>query len=121
MHPAGKRTRILSTPYGSEVTSSDWYVYDGWAYAWAVIQHPYGETDLDKLGQGGNTGVGGYIGYIGPFKNSELADAIDIDFDEIPLAKGDDRHKVGGLSAAGAMLRGVLCMCRNCTAEIAWG
>lgn len=91
---SGKRTRIMSTPYGSEVTSSQWYTYDGWAYMWVVIQHPYGESDLDKLGQAGNTGVGGYIGYIGPFKVSDLADAIDIDFDEVPVARGEERHKV---------------------------
>jgi len=90
----GKRTRIFSSPYGSEVTGSNWYVYDGWAYILVVIQHPYGETDLDKLSQPGNTGVGAYIGYLGPFKNSELVDAIDIDFEEIAVARNDDRHKV---------------------------
>ncbi len=94
LHVAGKRTRIFSSPYGSEVTGSNWYVYDGWAYILVVIQHPYGETDLDKLSQPGNTGVGAYIGYLGPFKNSELVDAIDIDFEEIAVARNDDRHKV---------------------------
>ncbi len=43
-------TRIQTTPYGAETTSV--YVYpdvDGHAYIMSVIQHPYGESDEDKL------------------------------------------------------------------------
>ena len=59
-------TRILSTPYGAEATSIDWYPnVNGHAYLMAVVQHPYGETDQDKLKDPAD--VHGMVGYIGPF------------------------------------------------------
>jgi hypothetical protein len=43
-------TRILETPYGSEVTSPYWYPnIHGWSYLITVIQHPYGESDEAKM------------------------------------------------------------------------
>jgi hypothetical protein len=60
-------TRILTTPYGSETTSPYFYPdINGHAYLVAVVQHPYGESDQDKLtaGSGDNRA---YTGYIGPF------------------------------------------------------
>lgn len=43
-------TRMLTTPYGSETTSPYWYPnINGWAYIMAVVQHPYGESDQEKL------------------------------------------------------------------------
>lgn len=45
-----KLTRILTTPYGSETTSP--YLYPnvgGHGYLITVVQHPYGESDEDKL------------------------------------------------------------------------
>lgn len=60
-------TRILTTPYGSETTSPYWYPdINGFGYLMAVVQHPYGESDEDKL----VTGSGderAYTGYVGPF------------------------------------------------------
>lgn len=59
--------RILSTPYGSETTSPYYYPnINGWAYIMTVVQHPYEESDQDKLFERDNTGVEGYMGYIGP-------------------------------------------------------
>lgn len=59
-------TRLQTTPYGSETTSLYWYPnVNGWAYIMSVVQHPYGESDLDK-----DTGAGenrAYTGYVGPF------------------------------------------------------
>jgi secreted PhoX family phosphatase len=60
-------TRILSTPYGSEVTSPFWYSdVNGWGYLVTVVQHPYGESDSDKA-EAGAPERHAYTGYIGPF------------------------------------------------------
>lgn len=60
-------TRIMTTPYGSETTSPYFYPdINGWAYLTAVIQHPYGESDEDKLVAGSGADKG-YTGYMGPF------------------------------------------------------
>jgi secreted PhoX family phosphatase len=56
-------TRIQTTPYGSETTST--YNYpniNGWAYLMSVIQHPYGESDSDKY-QIGTMADRAYNGY----------------------------------------------------------
>lgn len=60
-------TRIQTTPYGSETTSP--YVYpniNGYGYIMSVIQHPYGESDSDKLVTGSGQDRA-YTGFIGPF------------------------------------------------------
>lgn len=59
-------TRILTTPYGSETTSP--YFYNnigGFGYIVAVVQHPYGESDEDRLQNSSDARA--YTGYIGPF------------------------------------------------------
>lgn len=59
-------TRIQTTPYGSETTSPYFYAdINGWSYITSVIQHPYGESDQDKLVDPAD--ARGYNGYIGPF------------------------------------------------------
>ena len=59
-------TRIMSTPYGSETTSTYWYPdVNGHGYLMAVIQHPYGESDEDKMTDAADARA--YVGYIGPF------------------------------------------------------
>lgn len=61
----GKLTRIFSTPYGSETTSPYFYPnVNGQAYLMAVVQHPYGESDQDKLQDAADARA--YVGYIGP-------------------------------------------------------
>ena len=60
-----KLTRIETTPYGAETTSV--YVYPnvgGNAYLMSVIQHPYGESDEDKLQKPEQAAA--YLGYVGP-------------------------------------------------------
>ncbi len=63
----GSMTRIFSTPYGSETTSPYFHNnINGWTYITAVVQHPYGESDLDQADIKVNPyfdGVGAYIGY----------------------------------------------------------
>ncbi len=59
-------TRIATTPYGAEATSVDWYPdVNGHAYLTMVVQHPFGESDEDKLTDPAD--ARGYVGYIGPF------------------------------------------------------
>ncbi|BCO10370.1 alkaline phosphatase [Desulfolithobacter dissulfuricans] len=61
----GKLTRIQTTPYGSETTSPYFYPnINGHAYLMSVIQHPYGESDEDKLRDSAEAKA--YTGYIGP-------------------------------------------------------
>jgi secreted PhoX family phosphatase len=58
-------TRIETTPYGAETTSV--YIYpdiEGHAYLMSVVQHPYGESDEDKLKSPADAQA--YVGYIGP-------------------------------------------------------
>ncbi len=59
-------TRILSTPYGSEVTSPYFYPdIGGFGYLISVVQHPFGESDQDKLDPGSGEDRA-YTGYLGP-------------------------------------------------------
>ncbi len=59
-------TRVFSSPYGSETTSVYWHGdVNGHAYITAVVQHPYGESDEDKLES--KEDAQAYVGYIGPF------------------------------------------------------
>ncbi len=59
-------TRFMTSPYGSEITGLDWYSdINGFAYLTTVIQHPYGESDQDKLKNPEDARA--YVGYIGPF------------------------------------------------------
>lgn len=59
-------TRITTSPYGAENTSVDWYSdINGFAYLMTVVQHPYGESDEDKLQNPEDARA--YVGYIGPF------------------------------------------------------
>jgi hypothetical protein len=61
----GDLTRIQTTPYGSETTSVYWYPnINGFGYLMSVVQHPYGESDEDKLGD--PAAAMAYTGYIGP-------------------------------------------------------
>ena len=62
----GAMTRIMSAPYGSEATSVDWYPdVGGHGYLMAVVQHPFGESDEDKLQSPDEKNA--WVGYIGPF------------------------------------------------------
>ena len=59
-------TRIQTTPYGSETTSPYFYPnINGYAYIMSVVQHPYGESDEDKLSD--VLDARAYTGYMGPF------------------------------------------------------
>eukprot|EP00892_Ulva_mutabilis_P001300 jgi/Ulvmu1/11170/UM072_0006.1 len=74
-------TRMLSTPYGSETTSPYWYPnINGWAYIMAVVQHPYGESDEERVDDPGSTGLPSWTGYMGPFRaRNDSVDMTDAD------------------------------------------
>ena len=60
-------TRIFSAPYGSETTGVYFYPnINGYAYIKAQVQHPYAESDTDKVGSDVSV-TQSYTGYIGPF------------------------------------------------------
>lgn len=54
-------TRIMTTPYGAEVTSPYWIPnLDGFGYLLTVVQHPYGEgaqVDRDHVSDPEATGI----------------------------------------------------------------
>lgn len=62
---SGEMTRVATTPYGSEVTGINVVtgLKGGYDYLTMVTQHPYGETDIDQLGNQYSEGNEGYIGY----------------------------------------------------------
>lgn len=67
----GDLTRIMSTPYGSETTSVYWHGdVNGHTYITGVIQHPFGESDEDKL-EAAEEGRA-YVGYMGPFPSTGM-------------------------------------------------
>jgi len=58
-------TRIASTPYGAETTSLYYYPdLNGFGYVMTVVQHPYGESDQDKVAED-SAERRSYLGYIG--------------------------------------------------------
>jgi uncharacterized protein len=60
-------TRIFSAPYGSETTGVYFYPdINGYAYIKTQVQHPYGESDTNKVGSDPSV-THSYTGYIGPF------------------------------------------------------
>jgi len=63
----GELTRLLTSPYGAEITGNTDFVIGGWRYLWANIQHTYEGQDA-KLAEPGNSGIGGFVGYLGPYK-----------------------------------------------------
>lgn len=68
-------TRILTTPYGSEVTSAYFYPnIKGFSYAMTVVQHPYIESDSALVTNPYSEGINAYIGYY-TWKVSEINNA----------------------------------------------
>jgi secreted PhoX family phosphatase len=58
-------TRIGSTPYGAETTSLYYYPdVNDFGYIMFVVQHPYGESDGDKVAAG-SAERRSYLGYVG--------------------------------------------------------
>lgn len=59
-------TRIATTPYGAEASAIHWYSdIHGYSYLTLAAQHPYSETDADKMLDRQDERA--YLGYIGPF------------------------------------------------------
>jgi hypothetical protein len=63
-----KLTRIMTTPYGAETTAPGWFPdLGGYGYLTAVVQHPYGETDVARVTDPEATGRDSWVGVLGPF------------------------------------------------------
>lgn len=81
----GSLVRILTSPYGSEVTGGWWYPdMNGWAYLVTIIQHPYNESDQMFANASLNPYYEGDEGYLGywTFPAAQVADA-DVTFKSI--------------------------------------
>lgn len=66
--PSGRLTRMLTTPYGSEVTSNYWVPrFGGHGYLLTAVQHPYTESDSGRANDPESTGKGSWVGVVGPF------------------------------------------------------
>jgi len=48
------------------------YEYEGCSVMTSVIQHPYGESDTDKVDSEYSQGMDGYVGYIGCVNEIQL-------------------------------------------------
>ena len=82
----GAMTRIMSTPYGAQATSVDWYPdVNGHGYLMAVVQHPFGESDEDKLQSPDEKNA--WVGYIGPFPAMNQAFSLRPDAAKQPLQR----------------------------------
>ncbi|MCB1379238.1 MAG: DUF839 domain-containing protein [Alphaproteobacteria bacterium] len=83
----GSLTRVLTTPYGAEVTSPMYYknVDDKFDYLVTVIQHPYGESDEDKAMSPDDTRA--YVGYVAIPAKIQGDDGIS--FKPMPFASTD--------------------------------
>lgn len=61
-----KLTRLMTVPYGSEITSPYYYKdIGGFGYLMTVIQHPYGESDTNLVPEDSRERRG-HVGYFGP-------------------------------------------------------
>lgn len=75
-HSSANITRIFTTPYGAETTGTYWYPNYGngkHSYMTAVVQHPYGESDQEKVTDTASSGSSGWIGYFGPIVPVKVA------------------------------------------------
>lgn len=90
---AGTLDRIFTTPYGSETTSPYWYSnINGNSYLMAVVQHPYAESDQDKVTEEGSTGPQGWVGY---FNWRNVPKTTGLQFTPITASlTDDDKHLV---------------------------
>ncbi|KAK9805169.1 hypothetical protein WJX72_003295 [[Myrmecia] bisecta] len=63
-------TRVLSTPYGAEVTGTYFYPnLGGFSYIMSQVQHPYEGAEMAKLSDKDATGAAGWVGYLGPMSS----------------------------------------------------
>lgn len=61
-------TRIMTTPYGAEVTSPYWVPsFGGFGYLLTTVQHPYSESDRDRASDPESTSRDAWVGVFGPF------------------------------------------------------
>eukprot|EP01025_Chloroclados_australasicus_P026882 TRINITY_DN2669_c0_g2_i2.p1 TRINITY_DN2669_c0_g2~~TRINITY_DN2669_c0_g2_i2.p1 ORF type:complete len:950 (+),score=137.83 TRINITY_DN2669_c0_g2_i2:247-2850(+) len=85
-------TRMASCMYGAEVTGP-WYHENiqGSSFIFYVCQHPYKESNRDKVVEPDATGEAGWVNYLGPLP--VLGDGDYIICDNIQPPTGADKHK----------------------------
>lgn len=88
----GSLDRIFSTPYGAEVTGAYWYPnIGGSSYLMAVIQHPYGESDVEHVADPESSGPEGWVGY---FTWKTVAKSTTLKFDPIePSITNEEKNE----------------------------
>ncbi|KAI7837552.1 hypothetical protein COHA_008639, partial [Chlorella ohadii] len=95
----GNLTRILTSVYGAEVTSTYWYPsVNGHAYLVANVQHPYLESDEDKVSNPYSEGGAGYIGYF-TLPAANIA-GKQLSFQEVPVPTSEQAQSenIGAMS-----------------------
>lgn len=85
----GDLRRVGTTPYGSELTGVGLSrnLTGDYAYLTATIQHPYGETDIDKADLPDSTGVEGYVSAWAIAKSD--VDSVNFEAVEQPLTESE--------------------------------
>ncbi|EFN54710.1 hypothetical protein CHLNCDRAFT_135376 [Chlorella variabilis] len=77
--------RLLTTPYGAEVTSPYWFPnINAHAYVMAAVQHPYEDPYDVKLGEPESSGADGWVGYF-TWRTSAMAGARSASFVDTPV------------------------------------
>ncbi|KAL3138685.1 hypothetical protein ABBQ32_006440 [Trebouxia sp. C0010 RCD-2024] len=69
--------RMQTTPYGSETTSAYWHEdINTCAYWISVVQHPYGESDMERVLELPSSGKAARVGYLGPLRAASAGGAV---------------------------------------------
>ena len=89
---AGGLTRLLTTPYGSEVTSPYYYKTfdDSFDYLVTVVQHPYGESDRDRALSPDDARA--YVGYVAIPAKVQGGDRVS--FTPVPVPASDAEKRM---------------------------
>jgi hypothetical protein len=90
---AGALTRIFSTPFGAEATGVYGYTLGEKFYMLITAQHPYTETDYDRLGDPESTGRDAWIGYFGPVDLASLEPGKVRNFQVLSTFSLDDTYQ----------------------------
>ncbi len=97
----GTLTRMLTGPYGSEVTSTYFQTVGNFSYIKTVVQHPYGESDQMKALDAGAFGqMAATIGYVGPITVPPAATAGPAPVSALPTMPQSAYMPVNGAAAA---------------------
>jgi secreted PhoX family phosphatase len=103
----GSLARTLSSPYGSEITSTEFHHFGECDIMEIVFQHPYGESDQKMLSEKGNTGSGAYLSYMRMPIKSTLASAPSASTTTAPISSSALKVTISSSLFLGVFLLGV--------------